>query len=82
MKENTEWMKDGKKCSEMLSSGCYVANAFMNSVAMVTYTRPIQCQVSRNFITGREVALYTSTFTEELLDIFRWRESYSIVNYS
>lgn len=63
MKENTEWMKDGKKCCEMLSSGCYVANAFMNSVAMVTYTRPIQCQVSQNFITGREVALYTSTFT-------------------
>lgn len=69
MKENTEWTKDGKKCYEMLSSGCYVANAFMNSVAMVTYTRPIQCQASQNSITGREVALYTSTFTEELLEL-------------
>lgn len=52
MKDETEWMKelkDGKKCCEMLSSGRYVANAFMNSVAMVPYTRPLQGQASRNF---------------------------------
>lgn len=60
MKEETEWMKelkDGKKCCEILSSGRYVANAFMNSEAMVTYIRPLQGQASRNSITGREVAL-------------------------
>lgn len=51
MKEETELMKmpnDGKKNCEMLSSGHYVAIAFIND--MVTYTRPIQDQASQYYV--------------------------------
>lgn len=36
-----EELKDGKQCCEILSSGHYATIASMNSVAMVTYKRPI-----------------------------------------